>query len=187
MRPLSPRAQYERRFAEWVLPHLDAAYNLARWLLRDDYDAEDVTQEAMLRAFRFFEGFRGDAAQTKAWLLAIVRNRCYTWLRARNAQRGDSSFDEQTHSLTADTVDGGATPETLCVQAARREWVQECLNDMPVEFREVVVLRELEEMSYKEIAAVVDIPIGTVMSRLARGRDVLARALARRWAQENER
>jgi len=159
------------RFEEVVLPHLGAAYNLARWLVGNQDDAEDVVQESYLRALKFFTGFRG--GNGRPWLLAIVRNTCYTWLR-------DNRMDTLTTELDEDMplVDtGDVNPEALLIAAARRELVQRALEQLPAEFREVVVLRELEGMSYKEIAEVAVVPVGTVMSRLARARVRLEKIL----------
>ncbi len=150
------------RFEQAVLPHLDAAYNLARWLTRNDTDAADVVQEAFLRALKFFGGFRG--GDTRAWLLTIVRNACYTWLRRNRVNELATPFDEETHSVESDD------PETILLEGADREMLRQALEALPVEFREVVILRELEGLSYKEIAGVADVPVGTVMSRLARAR-----------------
>ena len=170
------RAQFERT----VLPHLDAAYNLARWLLRNDADADDVTQEACVRAYRFFDGFHGGNAKT--WLLTIVRHACYTWLKQHRAEKLTMAFDEQQHSSESSGPAAGntpfsASPETLFLQAADRRLLQRYLEELPLEFREALVLRELEGLSYKEISAVMDVPIGTVMSRLARGRSLLQQQL----------
>ncbi len=149
---------------ECLLPHLNAAYNLARWLTRDDHDAEDVVQEACLRALRFFKGFRG--GDSRAWLLKIVRNTSYTWLQRNRARRPTVVFDEEVH-----TDEGGhSDPSTLLLQKADRRLIQRALAELPVKLREMLVLRELEGLSYKEIAEVADIPMGTVMSSLARGR-----------------
>jgi RNA polymerase sigma-70 factor (ECF subfamily) len=158
------------RFEQIVLPHLDAAYNLARWLLRNDADAEDVAQEAYLRAFKFFGGYHG--GKSRAWLLAIVRNTCYTWLQQQNrAHELTTPFDEEIHSAEGDN------PETILLEGADRQMLKQALEELPVEFREVIILRELEGLSYKEIANVVDVPVGTVMSRLARARKRLYLAL----------
>jgi RNA polymerase sigma factor (sigma-70 family) len=158
-------------FEEAVLPHLDAAYNLARWLTRDEADAEDVVQEAVLRAFRYFGGFR-QGTEGRPWLLRIVRNTCYTWMRQNRAQEVlvplDESHDLQSHDLS---------PEALLLQSADQHAVRQALEELPLEFREVMVLRELEGMSYKEIAGITDLPIGTVMSRLARARKRLQQSL----------
>jgi RNA polymerase sigma-70 factor (ECF subfamily) len=179
----SRRAQFENT----VLPHLDAAYNLARWLLRDDSDAADVTQEACVRAYRFFDRYRGGNAKT--WLLTIVRNACYTWLRQHRAEKSTMPFDEQLHAVNGDdpiavNTPFSASPEELYLQAADRRRLQTCLEELPLEFREALILRELEGLSYKEISAILDVPIGTVMSRLARGRERLQRMLAGHVEQE---
>jgi RNA polymerase sigma-70 factor (ECF subfamily) len=159
------------RFEEAVLPHLSAAYNLARWLTRNDHDAEDVVQEAYVRALKFFGGFHG--GDSRAWLLTIVRNTCYTWLQHNRPQDRTTEFDEEIHSL-----DGEASnPETLLLQTVNHQLLRQALEELPVEFREVVILRELEGLSYKEIAAIANIPIGTVMSRLARARKRLQQSL----------
>ncbi len=154
-----------------VLPHLDAAYNLARWLTRDSHEAEDLVQEAMLRALTYFDGFRG--GDGRAWLLAIVRNAFYTSLRRRGALGRSEPLDEEM------VGDGGA-PDSETILQRRLEVAElgEAIGELPVALREVVVLREIEGLSYKEIAAVAAIPIGTVMSRLARGRGLLKRRLS---------
>lgn len=151
-------------FEEAVLPHLDAAYNLARWLMRNEHDAQDMVQEAYLRAFRFFGGFHGTDA--RAWLLTIVRNTCYTWLKRKQSPEFSCDFEEAVMTKESDEPDPESSHE-LKVQA---QLVNEAIEKLPVEFREVVILRELEELSYKEIAAITGIPIGTVMSRLSRAR-----------------
>jgi RNA polymerase sigma factor (sigma-70 family) len=145
------------RFEEIVLPHLHAAYNLARWLVRNDQDAEDVVQEAYLRAFKFFDGYRGGESRT--WLLTIVRNTCYTWLQQNRTRELTDSIDETHEEATLDF----ANPELRMVQDADAQMVREALAELPLEFREVMVMRELEELSYKEIATIADLPIGTVM------------------------
>jgi RNA polymerase sigma factor (sigma-70 family) len=150
-------------FNEAVLPHLDAAYNLARWLTRNDHDAEDVVQEASLRAFKYWKGFSG--RDSRSWLLAIVRNTYYTWVRQRSVQ------PELTEDGEVDDIDNGIpSPERVLLQNADREMLRSALEELPVEFREAIVLREMEGLSYKEIADIVGVPVGTVMSRLARGR-----------------
>jgi len=164
-------AHQQVRFEESVLPHLDAAYNLARHILRDGTEAEDAVQDGCLRALRHFDGFRG--VDGRAWLLSIVRNTCLTYLGRRRAGGGTVAFDEELHS--ADSEVSG--PEADLARAGAAEGVSEALSRLPVEFREALVLRELEGLSYKEIAQVTGAPIGTVMSRLARGRRQLARAL----------
>ncbi len=159
-------------FEEVVLPHLNAAYNLARWLTRNTQDAEDVVQEAYLRGFRFFGGFRGGNART--WLLKIVRNTCYTWLHQNRAQQITDPFDEQVHT----EADESQNPETLLLQKANSQLLNQALEALPTVFREVLVLLEIEGLSYKEIAEVLEIPIGTVMSRLARARHRLRESLS---------
>ena len=148
-----------------MLPHVDAAYNLARWLTRNDHDAEDVLQDAMLRAYRFFGGLRGEA---RPWLLAIVRNACWTWLRA-NRPAELAASDEPEADIPG--------PEAILARELDRRVVNEAIAALPVPYREALVLRELEELSYKEIARIADVPIGTVMSRLSRARRLLAEAL----------
>jgi RNA polymerase sigma factor (sigma-70 family) len=177
-KPLTDETQ-NQRFQEIALPHLDAAYNLARWLTRNDADAEDVVQEAYLRAFKAFAGFRG--TDGRPWLLAIVRNACYTWLRQRRGDRLEVPYDEDVHGDTApafsDPPDGN--PEAILALAEDRRLFDAALAALPIEFREAVVLRDVEDLSYKEIAGVADVPIGTVMSRLARGRRLLLAQLAK--------
>ena len=162
-------SQDRARFEQLVLPHLDAAFNLARWILRGRADAEDVAQEAMLRAFRFFRGFHGGDA--RAWLLQIVRNTCYTWLEKNRPMELTTEFDEELYPQT------GVTPESLAIAGDNRERLTRALEDLPPRFREVMILRELEGCSYKEIAAITSVPIGTVMSALARARQRLQRTL----------
>ena len=165
-------------FEEVVLPHLDAAYNLARWLTRNTQDAEEVVQEACLRAFRFFDGFQGGNART--WLLKIVRNTCYSWLHQNRAHQPTTAFDEQLHTDMAESKN----PETLLLQKADGQLLNQALEELPTDFREVLVLLELEGLSYKEIAEVLGIPIGTVMSRLARARHRLRESLSRHLPNE---
>ena len=166
------------RFEEVALPHLAAAYNLARWLVHNEQDAEDLVQEAYLRAFKFFGGYYGGDA--RAWLLTIVRNTCFTWLQQNRALRLMDPIEEKLDEGGADFAD----PEMLLLQSVDRQIVKQALQELPVEFREVVVMREMEGLSYKEIANVVDVPIGTVMSRLARGRKRLQTLLASRIGKE---
>jgi RNA polymerase sigma-70 factor (ECF subfamily) len=167
------------RFERSVLPHLDAAYNLARWLTRNDHDAQDVVQDAFLRAFRFFEGMQGSDA--RPWLLAIVRNAGYSWLEKNRP--GEVVALDDADLLSADIETAGhlnpeeTNPEVILLQSANRKLVNQALEELPVGYREVLVMRELEDLSYKEIAAVAGIPIGTVMSRLARGRELLRRLI----------
>ena len=166
-------AARSRRFQQLALPHLDAAYNLARWLCGNASDAEDVVQEAFMRAFRFFDTFRGDSA--RPWLLAIVRRTWYTEWRRRASSHETIEFDETMDDATFEGWSaGGADPQALLIRDEDTKQVHEALAQLPVEYREVLILRELEEMGYREIAAVADLPIGTVMSRLARGRRKLA-------------
>jgi len=150
-------------FEEAVMPHLDAAYNLARWLTRNEADAQDMVQEAYLRALRFFGGFHGTDA--RAWLLTIVRNTCYTWLKRSRSLELSGDFDEV---LTKESDE--PDPEASHVLKVQSQLISEAIEKLPIEFREVVILRELEELSYKEIASITGIPIGTVMSRLSRAR-----------------
>ena len=149
------------------MPHLDAAFNLARWLTRNDHDAEDVVQEAMLRAYRFFDALRGEA---RPWLLAIVRNACFSWLQA-NRPVELQAIDRMEQESDA------PGPEALAARDLDRRRVNEAIAALPVQFREVLVLRELEDLAYKDIARIAEIPIGTVMSRLARARRLLAESL----------
>jgi len=153
------------RFEDVVLPHADAAYNLARWLTRNEHDADDVTQDAMLRAYRFFPGLRGEP---RPWLLAIVRNVCWTWLKAKRPAELDV-IDE----IEAETPG----PDVLLAREVDRKALNDAIASLPVPFREAIILRELEDLSYKQIAHIADVPIGTVMSRLARARRMLADAL----------
>jgi RNA polymerase sigma-70 factor (ECF subfamily) len=166
------------RFEQAILPHLDAAYNLARWLTRRDQDAEDVVQEAYLRAFQFFGSFRGGDGRT--WLLTIVRNTCYTWLRKNRVTEQSASFEEEKHSPAF----ADSNPEAILLRAEDAEMLRKTLGELPAEYREVLVLRELEELSYKELAQVTGMPIGTVMSRLARGRERLQQLLIERHKRE---
>ena len=157
------------RFEESVLPHMDAAFNLARWLLRSRADAEDVAQEALLRAYRFFGTFR--AGDARAWLLQIVRNSCYSWLRQNRGSENDLEFKEELMPMEQ------SNPETLAMASFDREHLAQALEQLSAGFREILVLRELEGCSYKEIAAITSRPIGTVMSGLARARTQLREAL----------
>ena len=168
------------RFEQAVLPHLDAAYNLARWLTRNEHDAQDVTQESFLRAFRFFEGYQG--GNMRAWLLTIVRNTCYTWLHQNRPPDAAVEFDEEIHSSESS---GGADPELQVLASADKETLHRALEELPEIFREVLVLREMEGMSYKEIADVASVSIGTVMSRLARARTRLRESLGAALGKES--
>jgi RNA polymerase sigma-70 factor (ECF subfamily) len=165
-------------FEETVLPHLDAAFNLAHWLTRNDADAEDVVQEAYLRAFKFFDGFRG--VDGRSWLLAIVRNTCYTWMQHNRSPELTIPLDEDMHEIESKDLN----PEALLLQSTDTQMVRQALEGLPVEFREVLVLREFEAMSYREIASITDLPLGTVMSRLARGRKRLQLALTNQMHAE---
>ena len=168
------------RFEQAVLPHLDAAYNLARWLTRNEQDAQDVTQESFLRAFRFFDRYQG--GNMRAWLLTIVRNTCYTWLSRNRAPDFAVEFDEDIHS---EEMSGSADPEIQALANADKETVRRALSELPEIFREVLVLREMEGMSYKEIADVASVSLGTVMSRLARARTRLRESLGAALGKES--
>ena len=161
-----------RSFEEVVLPHLDAAFNYARWLTKNDADAEDVVQDAYVRALRFFSSLRGEDA--RAWLFTIVRNTWYGRFPRRAASPAMTAAAEDADNR----ADGSLDPEAQLIQQQTVELVRRALETLPADFREVVVLRELEGLSYKEIAAIVGIPLGTVMSRLARARERLAGVLA---------
>ena len=157
----SPRlTEFERQ----VLPHLDAAYNLARFLMRNDQDAEDMVQEAAVRAFRFFESFRGE--NSRAWFLRIVRNTAFTALKRNRMDEETVMFDEELHGGQIPPLDAGIALD----RAHDRQTVRAAIEQLPAEFREAITLRELEGMSYKEIADIAGVPIGTIMSRLARAR-----------------
>ncbi len=165
-----------RRFEQLFLPHLSAAYNLARWLTRNDSAAQDVVQESCLRAFKALHRFvEGNA---RAWLLTIVRNQSYTWLKESAGARAVDIDDEEAMS-EADKIalSHMDTPEVVAVRVQNKEVLYRAMEALPAVFREVIVLKELEELSYKEIAAVTGVPIGTVMSRLARGREMLKKEL----------
>ena len=159
------------RFEHAILPHLGAAYNLARWLMRDENEAADTVQDACLRALRFIGGFRG--GDGRAWLLAIVRNTCYSRLKRDASREDETEFDDEIHSPESETT----SPEVLLERSRDSEALRHALEELPEEFSEIIVMRELEGMGYKEIAEVAQIPIGTVMSRLARARKRLQRAL----------
>jgi RNA polymerase sigma-70 factor (ECF subfamily) len=159
-------------YEQKVLPHLDAAYNLARWLTSNDHDAQDVTQEASLRAFKYFESFHGENA--RAWLLTIVRNTFYNWLKKNRPPEIAGALDNE--ALAVENISANADNTNLWLMDA--EAVRRAIAELPVEFREVIVLREMEGLSYKEIAALSNVPIGTVMSRLARAREQLQQRLA---------
>lgn len=170
----SPRlSEFERK----VLPHLDAAYNLARFIMRNDQDAEDVVQEAALRAFRFFDSFRGENA--RAWFLSIVRNTSFTVLKRNRPEEANVMFDEELHGGQAPLMAAGAALD----RAQDRQTVRAAIDQLPPEFRETIILRELEDLSYKEIADIAGVPIGTIMSRLARARRQLQIILSNQSSQ----
>jgi RNA polymerase sigma factor (sigma-70 family) len=168
-------------FEQVVLPHLDAAYNLARWLVRNTQDAEDMVQEAYLRAFKFFGGYQG--GDSRAWVLKIVRNTCYSFFEKNRPAELAEEFDETVHTAATEAL--GA--EAALLQSVDSQLLRAALDELPVSFREVLVLRELEGMSYKEIAEVTGMPIGTVMSGLARGRAQLRERLLRARGEEEQR
>ncbi len=162
------------RFEQCIMPHMDAAYNLARWLAGSDPDAQDVVQEAFLRAFKFFGGFRG--GDSRSWLLRIVRNSFYDWLRQHRRADLETPFDEEVHGSPAPSP----APDAALLEKADQEMLHHALGTLPLEYREVLVMRELEGLSYKEIAEVAGLPVGTVMSRLARAREQLRLGLMQR-------
>lgn len=164
-------------FEQVFLPHLDAAYNLARWLLRNDHDAEDAVQDACLRAYHAFGRFRG--GDGRAWLMTILRNVCYTRLKKHREPASAEPFDEETHPSMSE-----AEMQDALRQKAQAEMVHLALGKLPAEFREMIVLHDLEGLAYREIAEVAGIPIGTVMSRLARARDRLRAELVASHAKE---
>jgi len=163
-------AEERLHFERLVLPHVDAVFNLARWLLRRPEDAEEVAQEALLRACRFFRGFHGE--DVRAWMLQIVRNTCYSWLEKNRPRELMVEFDEELHLQPV------ASPESIAITNDDRERLTRALEALPSRFREVIVLRELEGCSYREIATIMSIPFGTVMSSLSRARRQLHSALA---------
>src|SRR5438132_404783 len=161
-------------FEAAMLPHLDAAHNLARWLLRNEQDAQDVVQEAFLRAFKSFGGFHG--SNGRAWLLTIVRNTSYTLLKKNRAIDLTTTFDEEIHA----SGHGSVSPATILEQSEDADLVRQAMDKLPVEFREILVLRHLENLSYNEIADIAQLALGTVMSRLARARGKLKESLGAR-------
>jgi RNA polymerase sigma factor (sigma-70 family) len=167
-----PEENCPRNFEQEVLPHLDAAYNLARWLTRNDEDAQDVVQEAYMRAFRFFGGFRG--GNVRPWLLRIVRNTCYTWLQLNRPPQPTTEFDEKLFGPDP----GAQNAEEALLRSDSSKLLRQALETLPTDSREVLILRELQGMSYKEISEVTGMPPGTVMSRLSRGRSRLRQSLA---------
>jgi len=158
---------FRRSFEDVVVPHLDAAFNYARWLARNDADAEDIVQDAALRAFRFFPSLRSDNA--RSWLLTIVRNAWYARVANRQHTVASTEYDDMADRRADDQIG----PEELLIQREQVDRVQRAVEQLPDDFREVIVLREREGFSYKEIARIVGVPIGTVMSRLARARERL--------------
>ncbi|WP_295991089.1 sigma-70 family RNA polymerase sigma factor [Rugamonas sp.] len=177
------------QFEALAMPHLDAAYNLARWLTRDPHAADDLVQDAYLRAFRFVDSFRGGDA--RAWLLTIVRNTYYSTLRDTHHERADVSFEEDEHGA-ADIGDGaadsrsGGDPARIAASRDLDRTVNQALDRLPRAFREVLVMKEMDDLSYKQIAQVVNVPIGTVMSRLARARKQLLSLLTRDQAGDQD-
>jgi RNA polymerase sigma-70 factor (ECF subfamily) len=173
-----PKARFERL----ALPHLDAAYNLARWLTRNDQDAADVVQEAYLKALRYFDSFdSGQTESARSWLLAIVRNTCFSWMqknRRPEVVAMDEDFDTDARDALYEVDTRRNEPEARLLAAADAAMLDKAIEALPAGFREVIVMRELEDLSYKEIAAVTGVALGTVMSRLARGRQMLRAALA---------
>jgi len=163
-----PDENQRELFEQTIVPHLNAAYNLARWLTRNQHDAEDLVQEAYLRAFRFFGGFHG--GDGRAWLLAVVRNTCLTWLSKKTGGAAVAvEFNEQLHGDATAPMDA----ENAMIRDSRIDSLRDCVETLPVEYREIIVLRELEELSYRQISEIAGVPIGTVMSRLSRGRERL--------------
>ena len=165
-------------FEAMMLPHMDAAHNLARWLLRNEQDAQDIVQEAYLRAFKSFSGFHG--SNGRAWLLTIVRNTAYTLLKRNRAVDLTTTFDEEIHVSDRESV----SPAAILEHAEDAELMKNAMNQLPAEFREILTLRHQEELSYQEIGEILEIPVGTVMSRLARARAKLREYLASQMSQE---
>ena len=163
-----------RRFELLAMPHLDAAYNLARWLTHNDHDAQDVVQEALMRAMRYINGLRGDGA--RAWLLQIVRHTCYSWLKENRPVEKVvlDDFDDARQDIAAPSAD---EPPAIAMRKADKEQINAAIAGLPVPYREVLVLRELEDLSYADIARIAEIPVGTVMSRLSRARGLMRIAL----------
>ena len=175
-------AEKARRFQNIALPHLNAAHNLARWLTKNDFDAEDVVQEAYLRAFKYFDSFSGSNA--RAWLLSIVRHACYDWLRENRVPGTTSPADDAEREQLYEAVgsadeQAAANPETALLQRRDAELLNRLIAELPPDYRVVLILREMEDLSYREIAEVIGIPIGTVMSRLARARGLLLKTWKR--------
>lgn len=160
------------RFEELALPHLDAMHNLARWLMRNDEEAQEVVQETFLRALRYFDSYRGSDA--KAWLFAILRNTCLTWRRRKRQIGATECFDEGTHSPQTVMRD----QEQQMIDAGQMVTLRHCIEMLPLEYREVLIMREFEEMSYRQISEAMAVPVGTVMSRLSRARRRLGEHVA---------
>jgi RNA polymerase sigma-70 factor (ECF subfamily) len=158
----------EEYFARVMIPYLDAAYNLARWMTRNEHDAEDVVQEAYLRAFAALDGFRSDG-NGRSWILAIVRNTCLTWLQRNRPKEVIPTSDENLDRTTDDCPD----PQQMLLLASHREMFHKALEELPWHYREIVILREMEDLPYKAIAQIAGIPVGTVILRLARAREQL--------------
>lgn len=163
-----------KRFELLALPHLNAAYNLARWLTHNDHDAQDVVQESFVRAMRYMGSFRGDSA--RAWMLQIVRHTCYSWIK-ENRPSENVALDDSDDAWQAIPAPAADEPHAMAIRKADRQQINEALAALPVAYREVLVLRELEDLSYAEIARIAEIPVGTVMSRLARARGLMRSAL----------
>jgi RNA polymerase sigma-70 factor (ECF subfamily) len=166
-----------KRFEQIAMPHLDAAYNLARWLTGNAHDADDVVQESFMRALKYLDGFHGDSG--RSWLLTIVRHTCYSWLSVNRPKQVVGGFDEAAYAEGDDAEPGAAgastndNPETLALRAVDAQLINAAIEALPLPYKEVVILRELEDLSYKEIAKVLSVPVGTVMSRLSRARLML--------------
>lgn len=164
-------------FQAVVIPHINSAFNLARWLTHGHADAEDIVQEAYLRAFKFFDGFHGEDG--RVWLLGIVRNTFYTWHQLNKVEGQHTQFVEELYGSSEEpNILDDANPERILIQKDSQRLLQQAMCQLPMEFREVMVMRELEDLSYKQIAEIIQIPMGTVMSRLGRGRKQLAAILA---------
>ena len=176
-----PETSRPARMEQVLMPHLDAAYNLARWITRNDHDAEDVVQEAFVRAMRYFKSLQG--VEARGWMLGIVRNTAYSWLEKNRPAEIVAVDDELLADLAAESREatgGDDNPEVVMLRGANRLVVNQAIEALPVAYREVIVMREIEDLSYKEIAQVASLPIGTVMSRLARAREMLRRSIEAR-------
>jgi RNA polymerase sigma-70 factor (ECF subfamily) len=170
-----PTQDRPRAFEAVALPHLDAAYNLARWMTHNDQDAQDVVQEAYLRALRYFDGFHGD--DVRPWLLQIVRHAGYSWL-TKNRAKDTVSLDDAEDAWREIPGPAAHEPQAIALRKSERASIDEALAALPVGYREVLILREMEELPYRDIARIAGIPIGTVMSRLARARRMMRDALS---------